>query len=164
MESLMSLTMGNNSDMDMNMTMTMTSTERMEMTFYNDHNFKLYFDSWDFDTHTKYSGGIVAFICISFAVEMLAFFSQLTARWARRAITPTEKLWWGVTAGLVYGNVMLSFLMMLAVMTYSTGVFFAVVTGISLGYCVFHIILGQSAPEARVDCGKENVPFGHYRT
>jgi hypothetical protein len=66
----------------------------MEMTFYNDHHFKLSFNTWVFDTPSKYAGGIVAFICKSFAVEMLQFISQLTAKLARRATSPAEKLLW----------------------------------------------------------------------
>mmetsp|Transcript_25069 Transcript_25069/g.43974 ORF Transcript_25069/g.43974 Transcript_25069/m.43974 type:complete len:159 (-) Transcript_25069:45-521(-) len=149
------MNMGNNTDsnstMDMNMTMDM-DMDTMHTTFYNDHHYKLYFHNWGFDTESKYAGGIVALICISFAIELVYYLSNITARRARVADVPALKgLWWLITGCLVYAMVMFSYLMMLAVMTYSTGVFFGVVSGLSLGRLVFHYILAPTTKEGKVN-------------
>lgn len=161
MEGVLTMNMGNNTDM-MNMTMDMSSSSMMEMTFYNDHHYKFFFDSWDFDTETKYSGGIVALICVSFAIQMVSFLSLMLARWARSEEAGVVKgVWWVLTFCLVYVEVMFSYLMMLAIMSYSTGVFFGIVSGLALGRFVFFYAMAPSPPDHKVT--EEEQPFNKSR-
>ena len=55
-----------NNTMNMDMDMSM-----MHMTFYSHYSVHLFFDSWKFDTDSKYAGALVALFLVSVFIEAL---------------------------------------------------------------------------------------------
>lgn len=62
---------------DMTMPMNMTMNMVMQMTFYNDHHFKLYFDSWEVDNDSKYYGALFALFLAGVGLELFYFLLKL---------------------------------------------------------------------------------------
>ncbi|CAG9328523.1 unnamed protein product [Blepharisma stoltei] len=127
---------------EMNMPMNMTMNMIMQMTFYNDHNFKLYFDSWHVDDDTKYAGAIVALFLASMGLEFLHFLLKLANFYQKKTPrTVQNMIYFNLGYGCLYFLwVSLAYLLMLAIMTYSTGVFCAITTGITFGHILFRMI------------------------
>ena len=54
-----------------NHTMDMDMSGGMHMTFYNDYNIQLFFESWKFDSDNEYAGALVGLFCVSVFIESL---------------------------------------------------------------------------------------------
>ncbi|CAG9317874.1 unnamed protein product [Blepharisma stoltei] len=126
--------------MDMNMTMNMNMY--MAMTFYNDHNFVVFFDSWHVDNDAKYAGAIILLFLVSMGLEFLHFLLKLVTVYQIKAQKTIQNLiFYNFGYGIIYFLwVSLAYLLMLAIMTYSTGVFCAITTGITFGHFLFRMI------------------------
>jgi hypothetical protein len=98
----------------------------MHMTFYNHHKIHLYFDSWKFDNDSEYAGAIVALFLASVVLESLGWVKEWGKYYARQQDYWVQQLALIAVALLHFGYCMLAYLLMLAVMSYNTGAFFAV--------------------------------------
>jgi hypothetical protein len=48
----------------------------MRMTFENSHNLQLWFDSWKFDSDSKYAGAIIGLFWASVGLELLLWMRE----------------------------------------------------------------------------------------
>ncbi|CAG9317873.1 unnamed protein product [Blepharisma stoltei] len=130
---------------DMSLCESMNMSMTMQMTFHN-NDFKLYFDSWNVDNDFRYVITIAALFLAAIGLELVHFLAKLTAVYLKKV--PKSDY---ITILLNLGNlclfflwVTLSYLLMLAIMTYSIGVFWAITTGLTCGHILFRIIKSAS--------------------
>ncbi|CAG9317815.1 unnamed protein product [Blepharisma stoltei] len=126
----------------MGMGKNVTKNVMMEMVFSSEHNFVIYFDSWTVDNESKYAGAIILIFLASMGLELLQFLLKIVLVFQKRASQTTQNV---ILFNLGYIClyflwVSLAYLLMLAVMTYSTGVFCAIITGITFGHFLLKII------------------------
>ena len=108
----------------------MDMTMRMEMTFADSKDFTLFFSNWKVDSDGKFAVFIAATVVLSALVPL----SDILQRKILRLKTPCLRL---SGIGLfLWVKTAMTYMLMLAVMTYVTGLFFAVVAGWSGGRTV----------------------------
>ena len=107
------------------------------MHFYNSSKVHLLFDGWDPDSKWTYFGCLVAVFFIAFCAEGLCILRDHIDRSTTATIKQTQK---GLFSGRIWQSVcfffqlMASYLMMLAIMSFNTGVFIAAMLGLGTAY------------------------------
>ena len=121
-------------EMDMNMTMNMTM--EMQSTFYSDHHFEFLFDNIHVDSTEKYSGALVALFLLAALLGVLNYFvGHFTSLYKDSAAfnNGMRRLIVLLMMGLLkFLSISLSSILMLAVMTYNTGVFLVICIGLAV--------------------------------
>ncbi|CAF1344492.1 unnamed protein product [Adineta ricciae] len=96
------------------------------------------FKGWNVDNHTKYAFMIIGTFCMALLNGGLAFIRHFLVN---KSQTNSSPLTYQAYLALVYGvQIVLAYWMMLLVMTYETGVFLALVFGLTIGYFIFTLL------------------------
>lgn len=107
----------------------------MHSTFYSSHRVKLYFDDWDIRTQWKYTFLLLGLLLAGIVFQALMHFLIILRRWISSNSTVKSKIFLLSALGaLFFLQIVLGYLLMLATMTYNTGVFLAVCAGLTIGH------------------------------
>jgi hypothetical protein len=108
----------------------------------------LLFTSWTMDTNLKFAFGCVGVFLISVTVQWMTMFRQKI----KKGKTKTSVYANSVFTVLVYGiQVVLSYFIMLAAMTYSVELFTMVCVGLTVGYAAFNMEQPATSPDQCCD-------------
>ena len=96
----------------------------------------LFFDSWTLDSKTKYVVGTIGIFFLAIFFEYMKVLKKLIM--ARRSIRKGSQYVRDLISIVFYGcQLTISYFLMLAAMTYSTELFCAMLSGLTVGYTLF---------------------------
>jgi len=125
----------------------------MQMTFYNSHSVTLFFESWDISSAGYYWLALIGLFASGIVLELLFLLQSKLMSYHRetkyKSLFDSRKVKvLGLLAAIRFGWLCLSYLLMLGAMTYNTGVFFAIVTGLASGHFIVNFIPKSRLPES----------------
>lgn len=113
----------------------MEGMEGMHSAFYSGYRVKLYFDAWDIQSEWKYDLLIIGLLLMGVVFQLLTYFlAFLRQRILSSPAINRKILLIPASVILFFPWIALGYLLMLATMTYNTGLFFAVCAGMTVGY------------------------------
>ncbi|CAF1525092.1 unnamed protein product [Adineta ricciae] len=122
----------------MDMKMCMVMQNGFQFATGEDRCIVFLFKGWNVDNHTKYAFMIIGTFCMALLNGGLAFIRHFLVN---KSQTNSSPLTYQAYLALVYGvQIVLAYWMMLLVMTYETGVFLALVFGLTIGYFIFTLL------------------------
>lgn len=108
----------------------------------------LFFTSWTLDSELKFGFGCVGIFFMGILVQWMTMFRQQIKKGKTKASMYTN----AVFTVFIYGvQVMLSYFIMLAAMTYSAELFAMVCVGLTVGYAAFHMEMPTKSPDQCCD-------------
>lgn len=113
---------------------------------------KVHADNWKVDTDGKKAGAVIGFLALGVVMYAVLFLYKLALGQMKTQHSLQKWGWLGICGLLYFIYVSIGYLLMLAVMTFITSVFFAVVSGLTIGKVLFgHIIKAPGKQEASCD-------------
>eukprot|EP01033_Poteriospumella_lacustris_P010233 gene10233-7280_t len=105
----------------------------------------LLFDTWTLDTRVKFGFACLGVFLLAAATQAL----PLVRRWCLTAAWPSTMVRAGGLTLLFGVDKVVGYFVMLVAMTYSAELFAMICLGLTAGYVVFHLVLGDGAEEEK---------------